>query len=425
MLDIKWIRENPEEFDKLIAKRGINSLSSHILQLDENKRQTITLIQQLQQARNEKSKNLSTIKDKNSKEFFDAKKDAEDIKEKLEELEKTSNHDNELQKILDNLPNLPSNDVPYGVDETGNKEIRKFGKIKSISNPKQHFEIGESLEMMDFTQTAKISGSRFVTLKSNLAKLERAIANFMLDTHTNEYGFLEVSPPLLVRSDAMYGTGQLPKLAEDSFLTTNDYRLIPTSEVSLTNLVSDMIIAREKLPMRFTAYTPCFRSEAGSAGKDTRGMIRLHQFNKVELVSITTPDESEQEHEYITNAAETILQKLDIPYRVMLLCSGDMGFSAKKTYDIEVWLPGQNKFREISSCSNCGDFQARRMKARYKEFNQNNTNFVHTLNGSALAVGRTLVAILENYQNEDGSISVPSCLVEYMGGIEKIDAVKE
>jgi seryl-tRNA synthetase len=247
----------------------------------------------------------------------------------------------------------------------------------------------------------------------------------MLDTHTNEYGFLEVSPPLLVRSDAMYGTGQLPKLAEDSFLTTNDYRLIPTSEVSLTNLVSDMIIAREKLPMRFTAYTPCFRSEAGSAGKDTRGMIRLHQFNKVELVSITTPDESEQEHEYITNAAETILQKLDIPYRVMLLCSGDMGFSAKKTYDIEVWLPGQNKFREISSCSNCGDFQARRMKARYKEFNQNNTNFVHTLNGSALAVGRTLVAILENYQNEDGSISVPSCLVEYMGGIEKIDAVKE
>lgn len=425
MLDIKWIRENPKEFDKLIAKRGINSLSSQILQLDENKRQTITLIQQLQQARNEKSKNLSTIKDKNSKEFLDAKKDAEDIKEKLEELEKTSNHDNELQKILDNLPNLPSNDVPYGVDETGNKEIRKFGKIKSISNPKQHFEIGESLEMMDFTQTAKISGSRFVTLKSNLAKLERAIANFMLDTHTNEYGFLEVSPPLLVRSDAMYGTGQLPKLAEDSFLTTNDYRLIPTSEVSLTNLVSDMIIAREKLPMRFTAYTPCFRSEAGSAGKDTRGMIRLHQFNKVELVSITTPDESEQEHEYITNAAETILQKLDIPYRVMLLCSGDMGFSAKKTYDIEVWLPGQNKFREISSCSNCGDFQARRMKARYKEFNQNNTNFVHTLNGSALAVGRTLVAILENYQNEDGSISVPSCLVEYMGGIEKIDAVKE
>jgi seryl-tRNA synthetase len=425
MLDIKWIRENSAEFDRLIAKRGIKPLSSHILELDENKRQTITLIQQLQHARKEKSKNLSFIRDKNSKEFEQAKKDADDIKEKLEELEKKSSDNDELQKILDVIPNLPASDVPYGVDESGNVEIRKHGEIKKFANPKQHFEIGESLEMIDFTQTAKISGSRFVTLKSDLARLERALANFMLDTHTKEFGFMEVSPPLLVKSDAMYGTGQLPKLAEESFVTTNDYRLIPTSEVSLTNLVSDMIIAREKLPMRFTAYTPCFRSEAGAAGKDTRGMIRLHQFNKVELVSITTPDESEQEHEYITNAAETILKRLDIPYRVMLLCSGDMGFSAKKTYDIEVWLPGQNKYREISSCSNCGDFQARRMKARYKEFNQTNTTFVHTLNGSALAVGRTLIAVLENYQNEDGSITVPSCLVDYMGGIEKIDAIKD
>lgn len=425
MLDIKWIRDNPEEFDRLIATRGLNPLSSHILELDEKKRQDTTLIQQLQHARKEISKKLAETKDKASKEFEQIRRDAEDIKEKLEELEKSSVGDDVLQKIMDNLPNIPASDVPYGVDEAGNIEIRKHGAPEEFSNPKQHFVLGENLDMMEFTQTAKISGSRFVTLKSDLAKLERAIASFMLDIHTREFGFMEISPPLLVKDQAMYGTGQLPKLADESFNTTNGYRLIPTSEVSLTNMVSDMIIAREKLPIRFTAYTPCFRSEAGAAGRDTRGMIRLHQFNKVELVSITTPEESEQEHEYITNAAETILKRLDLPYRVMLLCSGDMGFSAKKTYDLEVWLPGQNKYREISSCSNCGDFQARRMKSRYKEFGQTNTTFVHTLNGSALAVGRTLIAILENYQNEDGSITIPDALVNYMGGIEKIDAIRE
>lgn len=425
MLDIKWIRENQDEFDRLMATRGIEPMSAHILDLDEKKRQATTLIQQLQHARKEISKKLGENSDKNGKEFDQLKKDAQDIKEKLEELEKSVGHEDDLQKIMESLPNMPASEVPYGVDETGNLEIRKHGNPREIFNPRQHFELGENLDMMDFAQTAKISGSRFVTLKSDLARLERAIANFMLDIHTREFDFMEVSPPMLVKDRAMYGTGQLPKLAEESFVTTNEYRLIPTSEVSLTNMVSDMIISREKLPLRYTAYTPCFRSEAGAAGKDTRGMIRLHQFNKVELVSITTPEESDNEHEYITNAAETILKRLELPYRVMLLCSGDMGFSAKKTYDLEVWLPGQNKYREISSCSNCGDFQARRMKSRYKEFGQNNTTFVHTLNGSGLAVGRTLIAVLENYQNEDGSITIPSALVSYMGGIEKIDAIKQ
>lgn len=425
MLDIKWIRENPEEFDKLIAKRGMAALSSRILELDENKRQLTTVIQQLQHSRNEKSKALGFIKDKSSREFESAKKDSEDIKSKLEELEKKLSSDGELQDLMDNLPNLPASEVPFGKDENDNVEIRKFSEPKIIKNAKQHFDLGEDLEMMDFTQTAKISGSRFVTLKSSLAKLERALANFMLDTHTNEFGFQEISPPYLVRNEAMYGVGQLPKFEDESFYTTSKHRLIPTSEVSLVSLVSDMILPREKLPMRFTAYTPCFRSEAGAAGRDTRGMIRLHQFSKVELVSIAAPEEAEKEHELITNAAETILQKLGLPYRVMLLCTGDMGFAAKKTYDLEVWLPGQNKYREISSCSNCGDFQARRMKSRYKEFGQTNTTFVHTLNGSALAVGRTLVAVLENYQNEDGSINIPDALISYMGGIKKIEAVKE
>lgn len=423
MLDIKWIRENPEQLDKLLAKRGVKPISAEILRLDENKRQLLTLIQQLQHARNEKSRSLGFIKDKTTKEFEKAVKDAEDINDKLDELSSKLSTETALSDILDNLPNLPSSDVPYGTDETGNKVIRSWGEIKSFTNPKQHFELGEDLGMMDFTQTAKISGSRFVTLKSDLAKLERALANFMLDVHTREFDFLEVSPPLLVKDEAMYGSGQLPKFSDESFQTTGGHRLIPTAEVSLVNLVSDSIILREKLPYRLVAYTPCFRSEAGSAGKDTRGMIRLHQFNKVELVSICSPDESEAEHEYITNAAETILQKLELPYRVMVLCTGDMGFSAKKTYDLEVWLPSQNKYREISSCSNCGDFQARRMKARYKEFGSNETTFAHTLNGSGLAVGRTLVAVLENYQNEDGSITVPSCLVNYMGGVEKINAL--
>jgi len=420
MLDIKWIRENPKEFDKQMKARGIDPIANEILRLDEEKRQLTTLVQQLQHARKEKSKTLGYVKDKNSREFEQAKKDADDINDKLEELTNKAGRNYKLNEILDTLPNIAANDVPVGKDEHSNVEIRKYGTIRSIKNPKHHFELGENLEMMDFIQTVKISGSRFVTLKSDLAKLERALINFMIDVHTKEFGFLEISPPYLVKEEAMYGVGQLPKFAEDSFLTTTGHRLIPTSEVSLVNLVADKIIPKEQLPMRFVAYTQCFRSEAGSAGKDTRGMIRMHQFGKVELVSISTVDESTEEHEYITNAAETILQKLELPYRVMLLCTGDMGHSAKKTYDLEVWLPAQNKYREISSCSICGDYQSRRIKARYREFGSNSTIYAHTLNGSGLPIGRTIVAILENYQNEDGSINIPKALVNYMNGQEKI-----
>ncbi len=416
MLDIKWIRENQAEFDRLLEKRGSDKLSDKIVKLDHDRRQAITLIQQLQQSRKEKSRLMSLIKDKNSAEFHESRRDAEHINEKLQELSNNITIFDELDRILENLPNLPHHSVPNGLDEESNVLIKTHGEPITIENAKEHFDIGESLGMMDFVQTAKISGSRFVTLTSDLAKLERALISFMLDIHTKQFGFTEVSPPYLVKPVAMYNTGQLPKLAEDSFVTTSDYRLIPTAEVSLTNMVADSIIAREKLPIRMTAYTPCFRSEAGSHGRDTRGMFRVHQFSKVELVSITAQDESEEEHEFMLHAAEEILKKLGLPYRVMLLCAGDMGFSARKTYDIEVWLPGQKRYREISSCSNCGDFQARRMKARYKEIGAHDTTFVHTLNASGLAVGRTIVAILENYQNSDGSVTIPDALVSYMGG---------
>ncbi len=420
MLDIKWIRDNPKEFDKVAKTRSIKYSSEEILKLDTEKRQTIALMQELQQARNQKSKALGALKDKSSAEFKLAKRDAEDINHKLGELTVKFETGDKLDSILESLPNIPHSDVPAGLDETCNKLIKTVGEIPKIENPQQHFDLGEKLDMMDFLQTSKISGSRFVTLKGALAKLERSLANFMLDIHTREFDYTEVSPPSLVRPQAMYNTGQFPKLIEESFHTTNGYSLIPTSEVSLTNLVADTIVPRETLPLRFTSYTPCFRSEAGSAGRDTRGMIRLHQFNKVELVSITTPEESEEEHLRMLSAAETILQKLKLPYRVMLLCSGDMGFSAQKTFDIEVWLPGQNEYREISSCSNCGSFQARRMKARYKEFGASETTLVHTLNGSGLAVGRTLLAVMENYQNPDGSIRVPDVLVPYMNGQTRI-----
>jgi seryl-tRNA synthetase len=375
----------------------------------------------LQQQRNNQAKMLGQIKDKTGTEFQKAKEEAGEINKKLDELNAKSDSDKKLEAILETLPNIIGEEVPLGEDESHNKIIRTVGIIPDIANPKEHFELGENLGLMDFEQTAKISGSRFVTLTGGLARLERALASFMLDIHTKEFDYLEVSPPALVRPSAMYNTGQLPNLEEESFVTTNDYRLIPTAEVSLTNLVADKIIAREELPIRFTAYTPCFRSEAGSAGKDTRGMIRVHQFNKVEMVSITTPDESEAEHQRMLSAAETILQRLKLPYRVMLLCSGDTGFCSKKTFDLEVWLPGQNQYREISSVSNCSDFQARRLKARYKEFGASETTLVHTLNGSGLAVGRTLIAVLENYQNQDGSIRVPDVLVPYMGGLTRIN----
>lgn len=425
MLNIKWIRENQELFDEKLSQRFIEPMSSKIAMLDGEKRKITSLIQEFQHARKVKSKILGNMDSKSGEEFEGLQRDVKHINEKLEELEQDLNNNNELNELLNMLPNIPDEEVPYGMDESMNKLVRTYGETNPNALNKQHFELGTKLNLMDFEQTAKISGARFVTLKGDLAKLERALINFMIDVHTKEFDFFEISPPVLVRDNAMYNAGQLPKFAEESFATTNGYRLIPTAEVSLVNIVADTIIPREKLPMRYVAYTPCFRSEAGSSGRDTRGMIRLHQFGKVELVSITTPEESKNEHEYITNASETILQKLNLPYRVMLLCTGDMGFAAKKTYDIEVWLPGQKQYREIASCSNCGDFQARRMKARYKEFGSNETTLVHTLNASGLPIGRTMVAILENYQNEDGSITIPDVLINYMGGLQKITTYSE
>jgi len=422
MLDIKWIRENEKEFSDLLHKRGVKISVEELLSLDEEKRQLTMLIQQFQQAKNTKSKRLSGFKGKISREFEDTKRDVQHINEKLAELSGRLDKNDRLKEIMDNIPNMPSKDVPYGVDESMNKFVRDFKKPIDMPYAKEHFDLGKNLNMMDFEQTAKISGSRFVTLKGKLAKLERALISFMIDIHSDEFQFNEISPPILVKPEAMYNVGQLPKFSEDSYVIEGGkFRLIPTGEVPLTNMVADSILKREDLPLRYVAYTECFRSEAGSAGRDTRGMIRNHQFGKVELVTITTPEESELEHMHMLSAAEEVLKQLDIPYRVMLLCSGDMGFSARKTYDIEVWLPGQKKYREISSLSNCGDFQARRMKARYKEFGAKDTTFVHTLNGSGLAVGRTLVAVLENYQNEDGSITIPEALRSYMGGETKIE----
>lgn len=420
MLDIKWIREHPKEFDNLLIKRGMSPCSEEITDLDLERRQLITLIQQFQNAKKRKSAIIADMKSRSNKEFEEIRRDINHINEKLEELESNLNTDNKLQDLLENLPNLPDPEVPYGLNASSNKCIRSWGEIKKFTSAKHHFEIGERLGLMDFVQTAKFCGSRFVSLEGDLAKLERALIDFMIDVHVKDFGYTEISVPALVRSQAMYNVGQLPKFAADSFETTNGYRLIPTGEVPLTNMVADSILKEEQLPIRYVACTPCFRSEAGSAGKDTRGMIRMHQFNKVELVSICTPDETEKEYEKITNAAETILQKLNLPYRVMLLCSGDMGFAAKKTYDLEVWLPAQEKYREISSCSNFGDFQARRMKTRYKVAGSNDTTFVNTLNGSALPTGRTIIAILENYQNDDGSVTVPNALVQYMNGQKKI-----
>ncbi len=325
-----------------------------------------------------------------------------------------------LDGILSALPNLPAADVPDGKDEKDNKEIRKSGEPKRINSAKQHFELGEALGLMDFDTAAKLSGARFTLLKGPFARLERALGNFMLDIHTSEFGYTEISPPLMVRDEIMYGTAQLPKFAEDQFKTTTGLWLIPTSEVPLTNIVNGDIVEREKLPFRFVAKTPCFRAEAGAAGKDTRGMLRQHQFYKVEMVSITTPDQSEAEHERMTECAETILKKLELPFRTVMLCTGDMGFAARKTYDIEVWMPGQNMYREISSCSNCGDFQARRMNARCRTAGEKNTEFMHTLNGSGVAVGRCLIAIIENYQQPDGSVIIPTALQPYMGGLKQI-----
>ncbi len=417
MHDINFIRENPETFDELLKKRFIEPKSNIIISLDTKKRSILTKSQELRANRKTLSSSFSNLNDSDKSEL---QKKVQLIKNQIDEFEKDIfTIDEQLKNTLSSLPNLPHSDVPVGEDENTNKLIKQVGIIPSFNfSPKSHFELGESLEMLDFEQAGKVSGTRFVYLKKNIARLERAIANFMLDKHTNEFGYTEINPPNLVKDAAAFGTGQLPKFSEDLFKTNTDHWLIPTAEVPLTNLMLDTIVSEKDLPLRYTAWTPCYRSEAGAAGRDTRGMIRQHQFSKVELVSITNEDESEQELDRMLNCATSILDDLEIPYQIILLSSGDMGFSAEKTYDIEVWLPGENKYREISSCSNCKSFQARRMNARYKTIDQN--KFVHTLNGSGLAVGRTLIAVLENYQNEDGSINIPKVLKPYMGNLDKI-----
>jgi len=421
MFDVKWIRDNPAAFDQGRARRGLPALSAEVIELDAQRRTAQTAWQEMQAKRNDLSKQIGQVKAKGGDASV-VMAEVAALKDRMVEVEA---EEQKLAAALDELlqaqPNLPAADVPDGPDETANRIERTVGAPRNLSfNAKQHFELGEALGLMDFEAAAKISGARFVVLKGALARLERALAQFMLDLHTEENGYTEVAPPFLVRDNALYGTGQLPKFAEDLFVTKQDLWLIPTSEVPLTNLANDVILDEAALPQRYTALTPCFRSEAGAAGRDTRGMIRQHQFLKVELVSIAHPDQSDAEHLRMTGCAEEVLKRLQLPYRVMALSTGDMGFAAQKTYDIEVWLPGQNAYREISSCSNCGDFQARRMKARWRKAGEKGTRFVHTLNGSGLAVGRTLVAVLENYQQEDGSITVPEVLRPYMGKIEVI-----
>ena len=465
MLDIRWIRDNQDAFLKGLKDRGFepapDAILKQLLDWDEERRATIQELQDAQARRNAASKDIGKAKQQKDDEAAERlMAEVASLKAKIQEgEEKERALDTKLRDLLASIPNLPSADVPVGPDETANVELRKVGTPKKFSfQPKQHFEIGEALGLMDFETAAKLSGARFVVLKGALARLERALAQFMLDLHTTENGYTEINPPLLVRDETIFGTAQLPKFRDDQFragpvmsveqqqklfntmhfeeeepasleawqrygLLTSGLWLIPTAEVPLTNLVRDDITDEAKLPMRVTAWTQCFRAEAGAAGKDTRGMIRQHQFPKVELVSITTQEQSEAEHERMTQCAEEVLKRLDLPFRTIVLSTGDMGFAAKKTYDIEVWLPGQGAYREISSCSNCGDFQARRMNARYRAKDAKATQYVHTLNGSGIAVGRALSAVLENYQEEDGSVRVPDVLKPYMGGIDKIERV--
>ena len=464
MYDIKWIREHPQDFDRGLERRGLEPLSGKLIALDERRRAAITKSEIAQARRNAASKEIGDAK-KNKDEARAAALMAEvaTLKETMPALDaEQKSLGDELDKELAQIPNMPLAEVPDGKDEHGNVEKSKSGAPRSYAfKPKEHFELGEALGMMDFELAAKLSGARFVVLQKGLARMERALGQFMLDLHTETHGYTEVNPPLMVKDDVMFGTAQLPKFADDQFrgsrtitdaellaLATSvglgaaafdlgvwsetfkeryreliegrDLWLIPTAEVPLTNLVRESIVDESSLPRRYTACTPCFRAEAGAAGKDTRGMIRQHQFTKVELVSITTPEESKGEHERMLACAEEVLKKLDLHYRVITLCTGDMGFASQKTYDIEVWLPGQNMYREISSCSVCGDFQARRMNARYRG-KDNKPQFVHTLNGSGVAVGRALIAVMETYQQEDGSILVPEALKPYMGGMMKIE----
>ena len=413
MHDINYIRENPTEFDNSMKLRGEESYSKIILKIDEDKRNTQTILQNLLAERNIISKEIGVLKSKKEDSEMLLKK-VEKIKEEtatLKELEKIK--DEELASILSRLPNIPSKSTPSGKNENDNIFYKDWGKKPDFSfSPKRHFEIGENLNLMSFDLATKLSGTRFVVLKGMLSKLERAISQFMLDKHTYSNGYTEMNVPYLVKKESLYGTGQLPKFSEDLFSAGEDHWLIPTAEVPLTNLVRDQILDIKNLPIRVTSHTPCFRSEAGASGKDTRGMLRQHQFHKVELVSIVEPTHSVNELDRMLESAESILKDLNIHYRIMTLCTGDIGFSANKTYDIEAWLPGENNYREISSCSNCGDFQARRMNTRYKINNKN--VHVHTLNGSGLATGRTLIAILENYQTEDGNVNIPEVLRKYL-----------
>ncbi|PHR91107.1 MAG: serine--tRNA ligase [Robiginitomaculum sp.] len=422
MHDIKAIRENPDHYDTQWARRGMEPQSKAILDKDILVRQALKVQQDAEAARNKASKQIGAAMGRGDKE------EAERLKTEVAGAKNViammgaqiESEKGVLNDLLASLPNLPLASVPDGADEDANVDVRVVGTLPTFDfKPKAHDDLGEALGMMDFEAAARMSGARFVALKGKLARLDRALAALMLDIQTDEHAYLEIVPPFMVKAPALYGTGQLPKFEEDLFKTTGDHYLIPTAEVSLTNLVREQILGADELPMRLTAHTPCFRSEAGSAGRDTKGMIRQHQFNKVEMVSIVKPEDSEAEHERMLGCAEEILKRLELPYKVIELCTGDLGFGARKTYDIEVWLPSQDTYREISSISNCGDFQARRMNARYKAGEKDN-RFVHTLNGSGLAVGRTLVAVLENYQNEDGTITVPKALVPYMGGVEMI-----
>ena len=424
MLDIKWIRENPEALDAALAKRSAEPMAAKLIALDEKRRSVVQSLQEMQSRRNAASKEIGAAMGQKNMELAEKlKAEVALIKDTMPAAEEEERQVSaELTDALSRIPNIPLDEVPDGMDENDNVVKHTVGQKPGWNHaPKEHYEIGEALGYMDFERAAKLSGSRFTVLTGPLARLERALGQFMIDLHTSEHGYTEVSSPLMVRDEAMFGTGQLPKFAEDLFKTTDGRWLIPTAEVTLTNLVSGEILEQEKLPLRFTALTPSFRSEAGSAGRDTRGMLRQHQFWKCELVSITDADSSLAEHERMTACAEEVLKRLGLHFRTMTLCAGDMGFGARKTYDLEVWLPGQKTYREISSCSVCGDFQGRRMNARYRARDEKATTFVHTLNGSGTAVGRCLIAVMENYLNEDGSITVPDALLPYMGGLTRIE----
>ena len=421
MLNLKWIIENPKLFDDAMKKRHLELRAEKIITLDKNKKAIITKLQDLQSKRNSIAKEIGKLKSE-GKDTKSLMEQSNNINEEISSLEEQNKNDknSELYNILINTPNILQDIVPYGMDDNDNKEIERWGEqTKFDFNPKEHFDLGVNLGLMDFEQSTKVCGARSTGLFGALALMERALSNFFLD-FVEKNGYIETSMPSFVKENAMFGTGNLPKFAEDAYVTTNGMWLIPTSEVTMTNLVADRIVKEEELPLRFTAFTPCYRSEAGSAGKDTRGMLRQHHFKKVEMVSITTPEKSIEEHDRMSKIEGEMLQALGLPYRTVLLCSGDTGFASSKTFDHEVWLPGQGKYREISSCSNCWDFQARRMNAKYRRSSDGKLDYVHTLNGSALAIGRTIIAIMENYQQKDGSIIVPKVLIPYMNGLEII-----